>query len=101
MPYLCGSALGETLKDVVPYLANDARLLAGAAANLRANGIDAERVRAMITDANADLDEALRDAHEWSELIGRKEAFPESLTELAQALGVEFAPVGEGSNVDG
>jgi hypothetical protein len=97
MPYLFGDALGDTLKDVVPYLANDARVLAGTAASLRANGIDATKVRAMITDANADLDEALRDAHEWSELTGRKETFPDSLTELAEALAIDLAQVGEGA----
>jgi hypothetical protein len=91
MPHLFGDALGEALQRTIPPIANDPRVLTEACTNLRINRLDPERLSALIADAGADLRGALRDAHQWSELTGRKESFPEHLQNLAAELGIDFA----------
>jgi hypothetical protein len=88
MPFLFGDSLGEALEQAIPPLASDARMLADACANLRRNGIDAAKLRELVAAAGADLDAALRDAHQWSTLSKREEEFPEPLQKLAGELGI-------------
>lgn len=91
MPFLFGEALGAALKRVIPPIAPDAKMLSEACAMLALNGVEAAKLPALIADAGADLIAALHDAHQWSELTGRKEDFPEHLQKLAAELGIDFA----------
>jgi hypothetical protein len=91
MPFLFGEEIGDALKKAIPPIAGDARLLVEACENLRRNGVEAANLPALITEAGADLIAALHDAHQWSELTGRKEDFPEHLQKLASELGIDFA----------
>lgn len=91
MPFLFGDDLGGALKQVIPPLSNDARTLADACENLRRNGVEAAKLATLVTGAGADLIAALHDAHQWSELTGRKEDFPQHLQKLAAELGIDFA----------
>ena len=91
MPFLFGEALGEALKRVIAPIAPDAKMLSEACAMLALNGVEAAKLPALIADAGADLIAALHDVHQWSELTGRKEDFPEHLQKLAAELGIDFA----------
>lgn len=90
MPFLFGEkSLGEALQRVIPPIANDARMIVDACANLRLNGIEPAELRALIAGAGAELEVALRDVQQWSELTDREEGFPERLRDLARELGIQ------------
>lgn len=91
MPFLFGEEIGSALKRALPSIANDARMLAEACANLRLNGISAPKIRTLVSDAGADLVGALEDIHQWSQLTGRKEDFPPHLQQLATDLQLDFS----------
>jgi hypothetical protein len=91
MPLLFGDTLGDALKKAIPAISSDARMLVEACANLQHNGVGAANLLAHITDTDADLIAALHDVHQWSELTGSKEDFPEHLQKLATELGIDFA----------
>ncbi|WP_044239208.1 hypothetical protein [Chondromyces apiculatus] len=90
VPLLFGESRGEAFKQIIPPLANDACMLVDACVNVRLNGIEAEKLRVLVADAGADLDAALRDVYQWSELTGRKEEVSEGLQKLAEELGIKF-----------
>lgn len=91
MPILFGEEIGSALKRALPPIANDARMLAEACAYMQVNGISAPKIRTRVSDAGADLIGALEDIHQWSQLTGRKEDFPEHLQLLATDLHLDFS----------
>jgi len=99
MPILFGEGLGEALKQVIPPIANDARLLAEACVSLRLNHIEVARLRALIAEAGADLPASLCALRRRSELNGREEDFPEHLRKLEADLAeMNGAPAGGGTS---
>jgi hypothetical protein len=86
MPFIFGDRLGEALKETIPPIANDSRLLADACANLRLNRIEASDLRRLVASAGADLGAALRDARQWSDITGHAKDFPAHLAQLAEEI---------------
>lgn len=91
MPLLFGEALPDALKQTIPPIASDPRMLADACQNLRLNGVEPQRLLALIKAAGADLESALRDVRQWSQLTGHPEQLPEHLQKLAADLGIDLS----------
>lgn len=90
--------LEDALRRAAPAIAGDARMLSTAGWFLWKNGVAADRLVPLMREVGADLERALRDAHQWAMLAkvrSRRQAvdhqnreFPGSLEELARALGL-------------
>ena len=93
MPFLFGDQLEAALKRTIPCLGKDPRLVASAAASLRANGVLHDRLARAMANAGESLEEAIRDAHAWSSLTGLDRDFPEQLRTLATELGINTGDV--------
>jgi len=89
MPFLFSDALDEALKQVIPPIAGDSRLLAEACAMLSANKVEPTLLAEMVTKAGANLRAALHDTRQWAELTGHSEYYPDSLRSLAEKLQLE------------
>jgi hypothetical protein len=98
MTILFPESLGEALRRAVPPIANDAWVLSGAGWCLWRNGVTPERLVALMREAGADIESALRDAHQWGKLTAARSTpslagqenheFPASFDALARALGI-------------
>lgn len=97
MPIIFGDALGVALRRAVPPIANEDRMICDAAWFLWQNKVPPERLPELLRDAGADLEAALRDAHQWAALTETRarpgdewaednRAFPATLEHLAAAL---------------
>ena len=93
MPALFGEQLGAALQRTIPPIANHARMLVDACWFLWKNGVEPTRLVSLIGEAGGDLEEALRDVKQWSELLTQKQAereFGAELQQLAEAIGLTF-----------
>ncbi len=91
MPSLFGDTLPDALRRTIPAIADDPRMLADACQNLHLNGVEPQRLLSLVKAADADLEAALRDARQWSELTGHPKQFPDYLKKLAAELGIDFS----------
>lgn len=97
VPNLFGEQLAAALAKIIPPIANHARLLTEACWFLWKNGVESSALVSLVRAAGGDLEEALRDVKQWSDFVMLKQkeiAFPQTLRELAQAIGLTF-PEGE------
>jgi AAA ATPase domain len=91
----------QALDRLIPPISNDAAQLCDAAWFFWRNDRDkdATRTQQLFRRAGADLETALRDLRQWSELTGRKEDFSDDLQALAAALSITFeAPASDLGN---
>lgn len=91
MPFLFGDGLGAALRQALRPIASDPRMLADAGAMVTLNRVLPGDVTAFFRETGVDLEAALRDVKQWSDLTGREEDFPEHLQKLAEKLGIDFA----------